>query len=35
MEMTDRDGFEEPIKGADAGKPTEEAHERAELGSTV
>lgn len=35
MEMTDRDGYEEPIKGAEAGKPTEEAHERAELGSTV
>jgi 4-alpha-glucanotransferase len=35
MEMTDRDNYEEPIKGADAGKPTEEAHERAELGSTV
>jgi len=35
MEMTDRDGYEEPAKGAEAGKPTEEAHERAELGSTV
>lgn len=35
MEMTDRDGYEEPVKGEDAGKPTEEAHERAELGSSV
>jgi 4-alpha-glucanotransferase len=35
MEMTDRDGYEEPAKGQDAGKPTEEAHDRAELGSSV
>jgi 4-alpha-glucanotransferase len=33
--MTDRDGYEEPIKGEDAGKPTEEAHDRAELGASV
>jgi len=35
MEMTDRDNFEEPVRGAEAGKPTEEAHYRAELGSSV
>ncbi len=35
MEVTDRDGYEEPVIGAEAGKPTDEAHERAVLGSTV
>lgn len=35
MEMTDRDGYEAPKEGEDAGKPTEEAHMRAELGSSV
>jgi len=35
MEMTDRDGFEEPIEGAKAGQPTDEAHMRNELGSSV
>jgi 4-alpha-glucanotransferase len=35
MEMTDRDGYEAPKEGEDAGKPTEEAHKRAELGSSV
>jgi 4-alpha-glucanotransferase len=35
MEMTDRDGYEAPIEGIDAGKPTDEASKRAELGSTV
>ncbi len=33
MAMTDRDGFEEPIEGAEAGKPTDEASKRAELGA--
>jgi 4-alpha-glucanotransferase len=36
MEMTDRDGSEAPREGAaDAGKPTDEAHLRAELGAIV
>ncbi len=35
MEMTDRDGYEEPALGAEAGKPTEEASDRAELGASV
>jgi 4-alpha-glucanotransferase len=36
MEMTDRDGYEAPKEGAaEAGKPTEEAHLRAELGAVV
>jgi 4-alpha-glucanotransferase len=35
MEMTDRDGYEAPKEGEDAGKPTEEAHKRAELGSSI
>ncbi len=35
MEVTDRDGYEQPIEGTDAGKPTEDAHLRAELGSSV
>jgi 4-alpha-glucanotransferase len=35
MEMTDRDGYEEPKEGVDAGKPTEEASKRAELGSVA
>ncbi len=34
MEVTDRDGYEEPIEGAEAGKPVEEAVRRAELGSS-
>ncbi len=33
MEMTDRDGYEEPVEGVDAGKPTEENSKRSELGS--
>ena len=33
MEMTDRDGYEEPIEGVDAGKPTDEASRRIVLGS--
>ena len=35
MEMTDRDGYEAPVEGVDAGKPTDEASRRAELGTTV
>jgi 4-alpha-glucanotransferase len=35
MEMTDRDGYEEPALGAEAGKPTEDASDRAELSSSV
>jgi len=35
MEMTDRDGYEIPIEGADAGKPTDEASKRVELGAKV
>ncbi len=35
MEMTDRDGYEKPVEGAEAGRPTEEASKRAELGVTV
>ncbi len=35
MEMTDRDGYEVPIEGAEAGETTGEAHKRAELGSSV
>lgn len=35
MEMTDRDGYEVPKEGAEAGKPVEEASKRAELGSNV
>src|SRR6185312_1335031 len=35
MEMTDRDAYEAPVLGAEAGMPTEEAHTRAELGSSV
>ncbi len=35
MEMTDRDGYEIPIEGEEAGKPTDEASKRVELGSKV
>ncbi len=35
MEMTDRDGYEAPIEGSEAGRPTDEAARRAELGSAV
>jgi 4-alpha-glucanotransferase len=35
MEMTDRDGFEEKVEGLDAGKPTDEASKRAELGTSA
>jgi len=35
MEMTDRDGYEKPVEGGEAGKPVEEASKRAELGSNI
>jgi 4-alpha-glucanotransferase len=35
MEMTDRDGYEKPSEGVEAGKPVEEASKRAELGANV
>jgi 4-alpha-glucanotransferase len=35
MEMTDRDGYELPVEGSDAGKPTADASRRADLGTTV
>jgi len=35
MEMTDRDGYEKPTDGVDAGKPVEEASKRAEVGSSI
>jgi 4-alpha-glucanotransferase len=35
MEMTDRDGYEKPTEGVEAGKPVEEASKRAELGANV
>jgi len=35
MEMTDRDGYEKPVQGGEAGKQVEEASKRAELGVTV
>jgi 4-alpha-glucanotransferase len=35
MMMTDRDGWEKPTEGVEAGKPVEEASKRAELGANV
>ena len=35
MEVTDRDGYEAPIEGEEAGKPTDEASKRVELGAKV
>ena len=35
MEMTDRDGYEQPIEGDDAGKPTDQASRRAELEAAI
>jgi 4-alpha-glucanotransferase len=35
MEVTDRDGYEIPTEGVDAGKPTDEAYERVVLGASV
>ncbi len=35
MEMTDRDGYVAPEEGSEAGKQTDEAHLRVELGSAV
>jgi 4-alpha-glucanotransferase len=34
MEVTDRDGYEKPVEGAEAGMPTDEASKRVELGAT-
>lgn len=34
MEVTDRDGYEQPVEGAEAGKPVDEANRRAELGAS-
>ena len=35
MAMTDRDGWEKPTEGIEAGKPVEEGSKRAELGANV
>ena len=35
MEVTDRDNYEDPAEGVDAGKPSDEASLRAELGAGV
>jgi 4-alpha-glucanotransferase len=35
MENTDRDNYEAPIEGTEAGKPSDQASHRAELGSSV
>ncbi|WP_158945575.1 4-alpha-glucanotransferase [Granulicella sp. S190] len=35
MVMTDRDGWQKPVEGVEAGKPVEEASKRAELGVNV
>jgi 4-alpha-glucanotransferase len=35
MEMTDRDGYQKPAEGIEAGKPVEEASKRAEQGVNV
>jgi 4-alpha-glucanotransferase len=35
MEMTDRDGYEKPTEGIEAGKPVEAASKRADLGANV
>jgi 4-alpha-glucanotransferase len=35
MEMTDRDGYEKPIEGLEAGGPTDEAHLRVDEGSKI
>ena len=34
MQVTDRDGYEKPIEGLEAGKPTDEASTRMELGES-
>jgi len=34
MEMTDRDGYQEPVEGAAAGGPTDEAHLRVDEGTS-
>ncbi len=33
MEMTDRDGYQKPVEGLEAGGPTDEAHLRVDEGS--
>ena len=33
MEMTDRDGYQKPVEGIEAGGPTDEAHLRVDEGS--
>ncbi len=35
MEVTDRDAYEDPVEGVDAGKPSDQASLRAELGASV
>jgi 4-alpha-glucanotransferase len=35
MQVTDRDGYEQPIEGAEAGKPTDEASTREKLGDAL
>jgi 4-alpha-glucanotransferase len=35
MELTDRDGYEAPIEGIEAGQPTDLASKRAELGTSI
>ncbi len=35
MEVTDRDGYEAPVEGSDAGKPTDQASLRSDLSATV
>ena len=35
MALTDRDGYEAPIEGSEAGKPSDEASKRADLGAAL
>lgn len=35
MEVTDRDGYEKPVEGAEAGEPADQASKRHELGSSL
>jgi 4-alpha-glucanotransferase len=35
MEMADRDGYEAPLEGVEAGRPTDEASKRGLLGSAI
>jgi 4-alpha-glucanotransferase len=34
MEMTDRDGYQKPLEGPEAGGPTDEAHLRVDEGAS-